>query len=57
MRDSAFEKLQPDYDKDEAHAIFKEFGIISFSDRVFREGNVFVNYNWLHFLTQIIVLL
>jgi hypothetical protein len=49
--------LQPDHDKEEAYAIFKEFGIISFSDRVVREGNVFVNYNWLHFLSQIIVLL
>ena len=49
--------MQPDHDEKEAHAVFKEFGIISFSNRVVREGNVFVNYNCLHFLSQIIVLL
>ena len=36
---------------------FEDLGLIDFSNRKTHQTNLYVGYNWLHYLSQIIILL
>ena len=51
-RKNAYDRLYPPRDDNsEESSEFEKLGIIQFDQKVVRTSNVYVNFNWLHFIT------